>query len=101
MKINLNFARSFSKRFYSVIKKSDKIMEDKIKDIFYASVNSVKPCELITKNKLIKLCSENNRDYIEIKNQANLRRFDVTDKKIHLGEETSIKFYNSNIRRKS
>lgn len=87
MKTNINIFKRFSSILYSDIQNSDKKMEDLIKDIFYSSVNSVKPCELITKNKLITICSENNREFIEIKNKNSLSRFDITGKRIHLGEQ--------------
>lgn len=87
MRININIVKRFHTRFYSVTQKRNQKMEEIIKDIFYASVNSVKPCELITKNKLVNiLVSKNNKEFIEIRNKTNFKRFDVTDKKIHLGE---------------
>lgn len=61
-------------------------MEDALKRIFYASVNSVKPSELITKNKLLRLIDENSQQYIEINQRNSLRKFDVTNKNIHLGK---------------
>lgn len=61
-------------------------MEDALKRIFYSSVNSVKPSELITKNKLLRLIDENSRQYIEINQKNSLRKFDVTNKNIHLGK---------------
>ena len=86
MKININILKRFSSKIHSVIEIKNEKMEKLIKDIFYASVNSVKPHELITKNNLIKISSENKREFIEIKNKDRLSKIDVTGKKIHLGE---------------
>lgn len=66
-------------------------MEDVIKNIFYASVESVKPCELISKNNLIRFRNENNRDFLEINLEGNLTKYDVTDKRIQLGAIKRLK----------
>lgn len=62
-------------------------MEDIITSIFRAAVDSVKPYELITKNELIKLYkNEKDREILEISQGLKKIKCDVTDKKIHLGE---------------
>lgn len=85
MKTKTNILKRLT-RLFSVIQKSDRNMEEIIKDIFYTSVNSVKPCELITKNKLLTIRKENNREFVDIKNKDELRKFEITNKRIHLGE---------------
>ena len=78
------------KRFYSsssiVISKCHLKMEEKLKNIFYASVNAVKPSELITKKKLITLESKNDLKVLSIQNGKFESEFDVTEKKIHMGK---------------
>lgn len=86
MKIIINYFKWITARSLSVMKLSDKNMEDIIKKIFYASVDSVKPCELISKNKLIRICDENNRELLVIKHEGGLSKYDVTDKRIQLGQ---------------
>lgn len=86
MKTKTNILKRLTTRLFSVIQKSDRNMEEIIKDIFYKSVNSVKPCELITKNKLLTIRKENNREFVDIKNKDELRKFEITNKRIHLGE---------------
>lgn len=86
MKRFVQILKEFNPRYFSVISKSRVNMEELLKEIFIASVNSVKPNELITKNKLIKLSSESGREYFEIKQRGNVRKFDVTDKRIQLGK---------------
>lgn len=76
----------FRPKFFSVMQPTNIRMEDALKRIFYSSVNSVKPSELITKNKLLRLIDENSRQYIEINQKNSLRKFDVTNKNIHLGK---------------
>ena len=61
-------------------------MEEKLKNIFKASVNAVKPSDLITKKKLIRLVNKNDRKLLSIQNGNVEKEFDVTDKKIHLGK---------------
>jgi hypothetical protein len=60
-------------------------MEDKIKDIFYAAVEAVKPSELITKNKLLSLKTIENKEIIVINHKGREERVDITDKNIHIG----------------
>lgn len=86
MKILLNSFKGFSSRYFSVMQHSNKNMEDVIKNIFYASVNSVKPSELITKNKLRRFYDESNREFVVIKQKSGTKKFEVTNKKIHLGK---------------
>lgn len=64
-------------------------MEDMITGIFRAAVESVKPSELITKNELIKLYIEKDREILEISQGPKKWKCDVTDKKIHLGKKNS------------
>lgn len=61
-------------------------MEEVMKSIFYAAVDSVKASEIVTKNKLMKLYNANNREIIEINVGMKMKKFDVTGKRIHLGE---------------
>lgn len=61
-------------------------MEDTITGIFRAAVASVKPFELITKNELIKLYIDQDREILEISQGRKNVKCDVTDKKIHLGK---------------
>lgn len=81
---------SFFKRFYSNFKgvKQENIflMEDKLKCIFSASVDAVKPSELITKNKLLSFADEKDRKFMNINIGQSLKKFDVTGKNIHIGE---------------
>lgn len=72
-------------KFFSVMQPASTRMEDALKSIFNSSVNAVKPSELITKSKLLRLVDENSRQFIEISQKNSLRRFDVTNKSIHLG----------------
>jgi hypothetical protein len=86
----------FLKRFYanlkSVKQNCDFIMEDKLKSIFYASVESVKPSELITKKKLLRFADENNRNVIEINCGKITKQFDVTKKNIHMGNLSNFTY---------
>lgn len=75
-------------RGYASVKPSHQVnMEDNIKSIFYAAVKSVKPCELITKNRVIKLEKQDTKEFLKIKNGLNeMKKFDVTSKNIQLGK---------------
>lgn len=61
-------------------------MEEIARNIFLASVNAVKPCELMTVNKLVQLHKDNGKSFIEIKCNGKIDRFEVTNKNLHLGE---------------
>lgn len=86
----INSFKRFPTRLFSVMSPTCANMEEGIKKIFYASVNAVKPSELITKNKLIKFCNVNNREILEINQGDKSVKYDVTDKKIHLGKENKV-----------
>lgn len=61
-------------------------MDEVIKNIFYSAVNAVKPSELITRNNLMKVYNVNSREIIEFNCGKQAKKFDVTGKRIHLGE---------------
>lgn len=64
-------------------------MDLKLKEIFYASVNAVKPKQIVEKNQLLKFVhtEDRQREFIEIrKTQSDSLKLDITDKKIHIGE---------------
>lgn len=63
-------------------------MDIKLKEIFHASVNAVKPKQIVEKNKLLKFVydKDHQREFIEItKNESDSLKLDITDKKIHIG----------------
>jgi hypothetical protein len=61
-------------------------MDDILKSIFYAAVESVKPAELITKKKVLNYeRNERNEEIVEIKCDDRSYKLDVTDKNIHIG----------------
>ncbi|KAG5675549.1 hypothetical protein PVAND_005445 [Polypedilum vanderplanki] len=59
-------------------------MENIIKDIFYAAVESVKPSELITKNKFLSLKNIENREIIELNQNNESYQLDATNKRLHI-----------------
>lgn len=78
--------RSLPTRNLSSVLNNNLKMEEIAKSIFYAAVQAVTPHELITKNKMISLQKEGDREIIKIKNQQSYCELDVTDKNIHLGK---------------
>lgn len=78
----------------SVTRKKDFKMEEIIKNIFYASVESVKPSQLITKKQFVKLYNENNREFLSVGCEKQEKIFDITGKKLQLGK---IIFFKSSL----
>lgn len=90
-----NILRRFSSNIKVVNKRSTSRMEEIAKNIFNSSVNAVKPSELITKNKLLGIVRESDREYLEINNSGNLKRFDIKGKNIKIGN--SYKIFNNRV----
>jgi hypothetical protein len=87
----LSVLRNFRqiKGFHSL--SSDKLSMDEVaKDIFYAAVESVKPSELITKNKFLSYTKKGNKELIEINHKGSRHELDVTDKNIHIGNNQRL-----------
>jgi len=60
-------------------------MEDVLKNIFYSSVDSVKPKTLISGNKFIVHKTSETKELIEITHQNSSYQFDITKKNVHIG----------------
>ncbi|CRL01213.1 CLUMA_CG014365, isoform A [Clunio marinus] len=78
------FLKRFSLFYRCVNRKSEVNMEETLKRIFNKSVDSVKPVELISKNKFVNLIHAGNKCLIEINDSKSLNKYDVTKKKIHV-----------------
>lgn len=59
-------------------------MESTLKKIFLKAVDSVKPNVLITTNQLIKLKTENGKEFLEINNSDITERIESTNKRLSL-----------------
>lgn len=58
-------------------------MDKTLSEIFQASVDAVRPTELIGKRKFVQIYKSSGREFVEI---GKAKKYDVTDKKIHMGE---------------
>lgn len=60
-------------------------MEDVLKNIFYSSVDSVKPRTLISGNNFLVHKTSESKELIEINHQNSSYQFDITNKSVHIG----------------
>lgn len=75
-------------RSFASFSRDNKIkMEELAKDIFNTAVEAVKPSELITKNKFLSYNKIGSKEVIEINHKQSSYQLDITDKKIHIGNQ--------------
>ena len=61
-------------------------MEDVLKNIFYSSVDSVKPRTLISGNNFLVHKTSERKELIEINHQKSSYQLDITNKNVHIGK---------------